>query len=791
MSLPDNLQRNVLPIPDRPRTGLITYDAKDPETKFPPITQLRPPKGAPNVLIVLIDDAGFGSSSAFGGPCQTPNAERLAAGGLKYNRFHTTALCSPTRQALLTGRNHHSAGMGCITEIASGAPGYNSVLPNTMSPLARTLKLNGYSTAQFGKCHEVPVWEASPIGPFNSWPSGGGGFEYFYGFIGGEASQWYPTLYEGTTPIEVKKTPEEGYNLVDDMTEKALAWISQQKSLAADRPFFVYFAPGATHAPHHVPKEWADKYKGKFDQGWDKLREETIARQKKLGVIPADCQLTARHKEIPAWDDMPEALKPVLRRQMEVYAGFMEYTDYHVGRILDGLKKLNILDDTLVFYIIGDNGASAEGTLNGTFNEMLNFNGMSAIETPEFLQARIDKWGGPESYPHYAVGWAHAMDTPYQWTKQVASHWGGTRNGTIIHWPKGIKAKGEMRWQFHHVIDVAPTILEAAGLPEPLSVNGVEQSPIEGVSMLYSFNDAKAAERHETQYFEMFGNRGIYHKGWTAVTRHKTPWLLVGEKTVAFDDDVWELYDTNKDWSQANDLAKQMPDKLHELQRLFLIEATRYNVLPLNDQIMERMNPDTAGRPVLIKGKTQVLFSGMGHLAENCVLNIKNKSHSVTAEIVVPAAGAKGVIVAQGANIGGWSLYAKDGKLKYCYNLGGVKYFYVEGATPIPAGEHQVRMEFAYAGGGLGKGGNVTLYTDGKKVGEGVIPATLAMIYSADDGCDVGFDGGSAVSEDYGSQGNAFNGVVKGVQLAIADDAVSLDHLIKPEDAIRIAMSMQ
>ena len=791
MSSQDDIQRNVLPIPDRPRTGLITYDANDPETKFPPIPQLRPPKGAPNVLIVLIDDAGFGSSSAFGGPCQTPNAEKLAAGGLKYNRFHTTALCSPTRQALLTGRNHHSAGMGGITEIASGSPGYNSVLPNTVSPLARTLKLNGYCTAQFGKCHEVPVWEASPIGPFNSWPTGGGGFEYFYGFIGGEANQWYPTLYEGTTPIEVKRTPEEGYNLVEDMTDKAMAWISQQKSLAADRPFFVYFAPGATHAPHHPPKEWADKYKGKFDQGWDKLREETIARQEKLGVIPTDCQLTARHKEIPAWNDMPEALKPVLRREMEVYAGFMEYTDYHVGRLLDGLKKLDILDDTLVFYIIGDNGASAEGTLNGTFNEMLNFNGMSAIETPEFLQARIDKWGGPESYPHYAVGWAHAMNTPYQWTKQVASHWGGTRNGTIIHWPKGILAKGEMRWQFHHVIDVAPTILEAAGLPEPTSVNGVQQKPIEGVSMLYSFNDGQAAERHETQYFEMFGNRGIYHKGWTAVTRHKTPWLLIGEKTPAFDDDVWELYDTNKDWSQANDLSKQMPEKLHELQRLWLIEATRYNVLPLDDRIMERMNPDTAGRPVLIKGKTQLLFAGMGHLGENCVLNIKNKSHSVTAEIVVPASGAKGVIVAQGANIGGWSLYAKDGKLKYCYNLGGVKHFYVEGTTPIPAGEHQVRMEFAYAGVGLGKGGNVTLYTDGNKVGEGVIPATLPMIYSADDGCDVGFDGGAAVSEDYGSQGNAFNGRVKGVQLAIADDAVSLDHLVSPEDAIRIAMSMQ
>ena len=477
----DRKHRSHLPIASAERTGLITYDAKDPDTKFPPIEQLRPPKGAPNVLIILIDDAGFGSSSAFGGPCQTPNAEKLAAGGLKYNRFHTTALCSPTRQALLTGRNHHSAGMGGITEIATGAPGYSSVLPNTMSPLARTLKLNGYSTAQFGKCHEVPVWETSPVGPFDAWPTGGGGFEYFYGFIGGEANQWYPTLYEGTTPVEPKKTPEEGYHFMEDMTDKAMAWISQQKALAPDKPFFVYFAPGATHAPHHVPKEWADKYKGKFDQGWDKLREETFARQKKLGVIPADCQLTARHKEIPAWDEMPEALKPVLRRQMEVYAGFMEYTDHHVGRLLDGLKKLDILDDTLVYYIIGDNGASAEGTLNGAYQRD---GSTSTAWRPSRRRNSswrgIDKLGGPESYNHYAVGWAHAMNTPYQWTKQVASHWGGTRNGTIVHWPNGIKAKGEMRSQFHHVIDVAPTILEAAGLPEPVSVNGVQQQPDRG-----------------------------------------------------------------------------------------------------------------------------------------------------------------------------------------------------------------------------------------------------------------------------------------------------------------------
>jgi len=790
MSEKDKIQRSALPIPDQPYMGLITYDAKDPDSKFPPIDQLRPPKGAPNVLIILIDDAGFGSSSAFGGPCHTPTFEKLAASGLKYNRFHTTALCSPTRQALLTGRNHHSAGMGGITEIATGAPGYNSVLPNTMSPLARTLKLNGYSTAQFGKCHEVPVWQTSAVGPFDAWPSVGGGFEYFYGFIGGEANQWYPDLYEGTTPVEPKKTPEEGYHLVDDMTSKAIDWIGQQKALAPDKPFFIYFAPGATHAPHHVPKEWADKYKGKFDQGWDKQREMTFEKQKKLGVIPSDCKLTPRPKEIPAWNDMPEDFKPVLRREMEVYAGYLEYTDYHIGRIVDGLKKLQIYDDTLIYVIIGDNGASAEGSINGCYNEMSYFNGLQSLETPEYLTARLDKLGGPESYNHYAVGWAWAMDTPYQWTKQVASHWGGTRNGTIIHWPKGIKAKGEIRTHFSHVIDVAPTILEAAGLPEPTFVNGVQQHPIEGISMLYSFNDAKAAERHETQYFEMFGNRGIYHNGWTAVTKHVTPWLK-DEKHPAFDDDVWELYDTNKDWAQANDLSKKMPEKLHELQRLWLIEATKYKVLPLDDRMMEKMNPDTAGRPVLIKGKTQLLFQGMGRLSENCILNLKNKSHTITAEIDVPKGGAEGVIISQGANIGGWSLYAKDGKLKYCYNWGGYKHFMVEASKPIPEGAHQVRMEFVYAGGGLGKGGRATLYYDGKKVGEGEIGATLAMVFSADDGCDVGMDGGAPVSPDYGSRGNEFNGKIRGIQLAIPEDAENLDHLITPEDAVRIALTRQ
>lgn len=787
MSTQDKIQRAILPIPDVKHVGLTTYDAKDPDTKFPPIEQLRPPKGAPNVLVVLIDDCGFGASSAFGGPINTPTAERLAKNGLKFNRFHTTALCSPTRQALLTGRNHHSVNMGGITELASSAPGYSSVLPKDKAPIAMTLKLNGYSTAQFGKCHEVPVWETSPMGPFSQWPTGGGGFEYFYGFIGGETNQWYPAIYEGTTPVEQEKSPDEGYHFTEDMTDKALKWMRQQKALMPDKPFFMYFAPGATHAPHHVSKEWIDKYKGKFDQGWDKLREETFARQKKLGVIPADAVLTKRPDEIPAWDKMPEALKPILCREMEVYAGFLEHTDHHIGRLVDALKDLEILDDTLIYLIIGDNGASAEGTLNGCFNEMSTLNGMAGLETPEFLMSKINDFGGPDAYNHYAVGWAHAMDTPYQWTKQVASHLGGTRNGTIVHWPNGIKAKGEVRPQFHHVIDVAPTILEAAGLPHPTIVNSVQQAPIEGVSMLYAFNDAKAAERHETQYFEMFCNRGIYHKGWTAVTRHGTPWL--GAMKRAFDDDVWELYDTNTDWTQSKNLAKENPKKLAELQRLFLIEATKYSVLPLDDRTFERFNPDLAGRPQLIKGNTQLLFGGMGRLSESSIVNIKNKSYSVTADVMVPNSGASGVIIAQGGSVNGWSLYAKDGKLKYCYNFFGVKLSFIEAAQAIPSGSHQIRMEFKYDGGGLAKGGTVSLFVDGKKDGEGRVDMTVPMAFSADETCDIGKESGSPVSPDYGSKDNAFSGTVNWVQIDLEKD--DHDHLISPDERFKIAMARQ
>jgi arylsulfatase A-like enzyme len=780
--------REILPIPDRSYEGTPPLDAKDAEATFPPIEPLRPPAGAPNVLIVLLDDVGFGASSAFGGPCSTPTAERLAAGGLKFNRFHTTALCAPTRAALLTGRNHHSVGMGVITELATSAPGYSSVRPNTCAPLAQMLMLNGYSTAQFGKCHEVPVWQTSPMGPFGAWPTGSG-FEHFFGFVGGETNQYYPAIYEGTTPVEPEKTPEEGYHFTEDMTDRAITWIREQKSLMPDKPFFVYFAPGATHAPHHVPKEWADRYKGRFDQGWDELREEILTRQKELGVVPPQAELTARHAEIPAWDDMPEELKPVLARQMEVYAGFLEHTDHHVGRLLDAIEDLGIFEDTLVYYIIGDNGASAEGTINGTFNETFIFNGASALETPEFVAAHIDEFGAPSAYNHFAVGWAHAMDTPYQWTKQVASHWGGTRNGTIVHWPNGFSARGEIRAQFHHVIDVAPTVLEAAGLPEPRVVDGVDQRPIEGVSMAYCFDDASAAERRETQYFEMFCNRGIFHRGQTAVTRHSTPWVM--EELPAFDDDVWELYDTDTDWSQSQDLAAEMPERLAQLQALWLEEARKYNVLPLDDRRIERFDPDLAGRPTLIRGNSQILFGGRGRLTEASVLNVKNKSHAVTAEVIVPESGAEGVIIAQGGAFAGWSLYTRGGKPVYCYNLLGLQRFKIEGSKALPSGTHQVRMEFGYDGGGLGKGGTVTLFIDGDMVGEGRVEGTVPMIFSADETADVGSDTASPVSDDYMGLSSVFTGTVNWVQIDLGEDAEDADHLITLEERLRIAMARQ
>ena len=783
-----SVSRGVLPIPDRAHLGLITYDAKDPETAFPPIEPLLPPEGAPNVLVILLDDVGFGASSAFGGPAQTPTAARLQRDGLTYNRFHTTALCAPTRAALLSGRNHHSVGMGLITETATAAPGSSGLRPNTKAALPMTLKLNGYSTAQFGKCHEVPPWQTSPIGPFDAWPTGGGGFEHFYGFIGGENNQYYPALYDGVSPVEPETSPEDGYHLTEDLADHAIDWIRTQKSLAPDKPFFVYFAPGATHAPHHVPLEWADRYAGRFAQGWDALREATLARQRELGVVHADAELTARPDVIPAWDEMDDALRPVLERQMEVYAGFLEHTDFHVGRVIDAVESIGALENTLVFYIIGDNGASAEGTINGAFNEMANFNGLAALETPEFMAAMKDKLGTVEAYNHYSVGWAWAMCSPYQWTKQVASHWGGTRNGTIVHWPAGFTSRGATRAQFTHVIDIAPTVLEAAGIPEPTFVNGVQQSPIEGTSMLYSFDDGDAPERHDLQYFEMAGNRGIYFKGWSAVTRHSTPWLP-NEVLPALDDDVWELYDGTTDWTQARDLAAEQPERLAYLQRLWLIEAVKYNVLPIDDRRFERLNATIAGRPQLVTGTSQVLFRGMRRLSENSVIDIKNRSFTVTAAIRTPQQGpVSGVVVAQGGRFGGWALYVKDGRAKFVYNLLGLQEFIIGSDAEIPPGEHQIRAEFAYDGGGLAKGGDVTLYLDGRAVGTGRVDATHPLIFSADETTDIGDDFGMPVSADYAGA-STFLGRIDVVQIDVGDDDQS--HLIDPAEVARVAASRQ
>ncbi len=778
--------RVVLPLSQVRPVGLTTYDAADPDTSYPPITRLRPPVGAPNVLVVLLDDVGFGASSAFGGPIATPTAERLAAAGLKYTRFHTTALCSPTRAALLSGRNHHAVGMGGITEIATAAPGYNSMRPNTVTPLAEILRLNGYATAQFGKCHEVPVWETSPAGPFDRWPTGSG-FQQFFGFIAGETNQWYPVLHEGVAPVEAWGTPEEGYHLMPDLADRTIGWIRQQKALTPDQPFFTYFAPGATHAPHHVPVEWADRYRGQFDQGWDVLREETFARQKALGVIPADCDLTVRHAEIPAWDDMSDALKPVLARQMEVYAGFMEYADHHVGRVIDALDDLGILDDTIVYYIIGDNGASAEGSFRGTLNEMA-MPEAPGLESDEYLVENIDKIGGPEGYNHYAIGWAHAMGTPYQWTKQVASHWGGTRNGTIVHWPAGIAAAGEMRHQFCYITDIAPTLLELAGLPAPTTVNGISQEPMHGVSMTYSFDDADAPERHSTQYFEMVCNRGIYHQGWSAVTRHHLPW----EQHVAgvpFDDDVWELYDGTTDWTQAHDLAAEHPDKLAELQRLFLLEASKYQVFPLDDRMAQRFNADLAGRPQLVQGGSVVLFPGMRSLTENALPSLKNKSHTITAKVVIPDGGANGVIVNQGGITGGWALYLHDGRPTYHYSFLGIERATITTPESLADGDHQVRVEFAYDGDGLGKGGTATIYIDGNESASGRVERTHAFVYSLDETTDVGSDTGSPVSTDYHAGSNAFTGTIDWIRIDTGDD--SHDHLIDPAQLMRFAMSRQ
>ena len=739
--------RTILPLMEPARVPTNTLDVRN--ATPPPRFEVKAPEGAPNVLLVLIDDLGFAGTSAFGGPVATPNFDRLTSGGLKYNNFHTTAVCSPTRTALKSGRNHHVNNMGGISETGTSFPGNTGQIPNEVAPLAEMLRLNGYATGAFGKWHETSAWEASMAGPFDRWPHHQG-FDKFYGFIGGETNQWAPFIYDGTHQVELPEDPN--YHFLTDMTDQTIAWIRQQKAMTPDRPFFAYYAPGATHAPHHVPADWIAKWKGKFDGGWDAMREQILARQIELGVVPKGTKLAPRPDAIPDWNTLTADEKKLFTRQAETFAAFLDMTDHSVGRLLDAIEQTGQLDNTLVILIYGDNGTSAEGGRNGMFNENTYFNGV-AQSVPDMLK-HIDQWGGPETYPHMSAGWAVMFDTPYTWTKQICSDPGGTKVGMAIQWPKGIKAKGGLRTQFTHVIDIAPTILEAAKLPEPTMVNGTKQRPMDGVSMAYTFDDASAKERHTTQYFEMFGNRAIYHEGWFARVIHKAPWEAKPRRALEDEDSAWELYDTGKDFSLVNNLAAQQPEKLKELKKLFLSEAERNFALPIDDRTFERFNAELVGRPDLMGKRTSItLAEGMTGIAENAFLNIKNKSKTITAEIEVPEGTvANGTLITQGGRFGGWSLYVKDGVPGYHYNFLGLEQTDIVSSEKPPAGKSTIRFEFAYEGPGLGKGGACTLFLNDKKVGEGRIARTQPMMFSGDETADVGIDLATPVVEAIGSE---------------------------------------
>ncbi|MBK7589756.1 MAG: arylsulfatase [Betaproteobacteria bacterium] len=737
--------RSVLPIPEPKRPSYSEIDAR--KAKAPPRFQVKAPAGAPNVVVVLIDDLGFGVASSFGGPVGTPTLDAVAQNGLRYTNFHTTALCSPTRAALKSGRNHHTVNMGFITEMATAFPGATGQIPNATAPLAEMLRLNGYGTAAFGKWHETAAWEAGASGPFDRWPTRQG-FDKFYGFLGGETNQWAPYLYDGDAQVELPNDPN--YHFMTDMTDKARAWIKYQKALAPDKPSFVYFAPGATHAPHHVPKEWIARWKGKFDQGWDKLREETLARQIRMGVVPPATRLAPKPPAIKDWESLSADEKRLFSRQAEVFAAYVEYTDHEVGRMLQAFDDVGQADNTLVFYVAGDNGTSGEGGQNGMFNEYTYFNGVQ--EKVEDMLKLIDKWGGPETYPHMAAGWAVALNAPFGWMKQVPSDFGGTRNGMAVSWPRGIKARNEIRTQFGHVIDVAPTVLQAAGLPEPRSVNGTPQIPMEGKSLVYSFDDAKAKERHTTQYFEIAGNRAIYHDGWYARTIHRAPWEAQPRRSLA-DNSAWQLYDVRSDFSLVDDVATRHPKKLAELQALYLNEAKKYHVLPMDDRVFERLDAALVGRPDLMAGRTSLtLAEGMSGMMESVFINVKNRSKTITAEVDVPQGGGNGTLIAQGGRFGGWSLYVKDGVPAYGYNFLGLQQSAIAGTKPLPAGKSTIRFDFAYDGGGPGKGGTGTLSVNGEKVAEGRLERTQAGLFSADETADVGIDLGTPVVEAVGAE---------------------------------------
>jgi len=759
---PHELDRSVLPIQPPVRPAITVMDARN-ATK-PERFEIKAPEGAPNVVIVLIDDIGFGATETFGGGIATPTFERLANEGLRFNRFHTTALCSPTRAALLSGRNHHEVNVGSVMEVATGFYGNQGERPDNAKYFAEALRQNGYSTAAFGKWHETPTWEVSVSGPYFRWPTNSG-FDKFYGFIGGETNQWDPVIFDGVTKVAKKDDPD--YHFTTDMTNEAIDWVKFQQAMTPEKPFMIYYATGAVHAPHHAPKEFIEKYKGKFDDGWLAYRQATFDRQKAKGIIPSNARLAPMPEDIKQWESLSDKERQLYALQMEAFAGFTEHTDRQVGRLVDAIDEIGVLDNTLFIYIMGDNGSSGEGGLTGTYNELIHLNGIFDAETTESMLEHAGDWGGPSSFPHFSAAWAVATDAPFTWTKQMAADFGGTRNGMVMHWPKGIKAKGEIRSQFHHVNDVAATVFEATGLPAPKSVNGVSQIPLSGVSMLYAAKDANAPDRHTTQYFEMFGNRAIYNDGWLARVVHRAPWRDKVENTLQ--NDVWQLYKTAEDFSLTNDLASRNPAKLKELQDLFEKEAIANHVYPLDDRLYERFNAATAGRPVLMGDRTSLtLADGMDGILENTFINEKNRSKTIVANVELKG-NDRGVILTQGGKFGGWALYMDGGKPAYTYNWFGLERYTITSPKAITSDSAEIKLQFDYDGGGNGKGGLATLYVDGKKVAKGRVEKTVPSVYSADETADVGRDDATQsadlVFKD--AKDSDFTGVVKSVTISI------------------------
>jgi arylsulfatase A-like enzyme len=775
------LLSDILPLPTPRFRGRIGSTYADSEADV--ISLPAPPAGAPNVLLVLLDDVGFGQTSTFGGPANAPTLQRLADEGLRYNRFHTTALCSPSRAALLSGRNHHSVHTGVITEMATGFPGYDGSWPREAACVAEILKANQYSTAAFGKWHNTPDHELGAPGPFDRWPVGKG-FDYFYGFQGGESSQWHTPLYENTAPLEPPHN-DPTWHFSEAIADKAIGWISQQKAAAPDMPFFIYFAPGACHAPHHVAKEWVDRYRGKFDHGWDRQREITFENQKKLGVVPQNAKLTPRPDSIPSWDSCSADEKRLYARMQEVFAAFLEHVDTQIGRVVDAIEQMGLRDDTLIIDIVGDNGPSAEGSLTGTLNNMKTQLGL-ADDVPRMLE-QIDKIGSAQFENHYPVGWCWAGSSPFQWMKQVASHFGGTRNGLVISWPNGIADWGGLRSQFHHVIDVAPTILDVAGIPEPRQVNGVPQKPIEGISMAYTFADKAAPGQRDTQYFEMLGNRALYHDGWVAGCLHgRLPWLTAGG--ASFDNDTWELYNIDEDFSQADDLADKEPKKLRDLQDRFMAEAAKYNVLPLDDRFAQRADPSL--RPSHIRGITHFEYlPGAVRIGERSAPNTKNVHHTLAAEVLIPHNGAEGVLVCCGGIPGGFTLFIKDGKLHWEHNYYNEIHYRVTSTETIPPGRHVLSAEINVDENKVGTGGNLTLRLGKATIGEGRFEQQVAGFFTANETFDTGCDTCSPVSDLYESP-FVFTGQIVKVMVDISEatfDQLAEQHAMHA----RFAMATQ